>query len=244
MKAFELLTSLQEKYNKISENNKILKDGSDTSNLKKLKVEFTEIKSSYLGKEAELSKVKSEYEKINDEINANKKLMHDDEYNLYHNSGSDLKLIQKLEISIENLRKAISESENKGIDLLEAEEKLSSERQEIRNKLVQIKEDFDKLKQVSNDKVNSAKENLIKAQNEVEELKKQIPSDLLKIFEDISQRKTAAVASLQGGVCSGCKMKVSKITLDEISKGIKIVCCDNCGRILYINDSALSSYAK
>lgn len=244
MRAFELLTNLQEKYNKISEGNKILKDNSDTNYLKKLKAEFTEIKSGYLEKDAELNKIKSKYEKINDELNANRKLLHDTEYNLYHNSGSDLKLIQKHENSIENIKKLISESENKGIELLETEEKLSDERLKIRSRLEQIKEDFDKLKQANNDKIKLAKENLIKSQNEAEELKNQIPAELLKIFESILQRKAVAVASLEGGVCSGCKMGVSKITLDEISKGTRIVCCDNCGRILYINDNTMYPHTK
>ena len=46
------------------------------------------------------------------------------------------------------------------------------------------------------------------------------------------------MARLIDGQCSGCFMSLPSATLLELKEGNRIVECDNCGRILYIEENA------
>ena len=55
----------------------------------------------------------------------------------------------------------------------------------------------------------------------------------LEKYRQIKLHCTPPMAKLVNGQCSGCFMSLPSATLLEISKGERIVECDNCGRILY-----------
>lgn len=48
--------------------------------------------------------------------------------------------------------------------------------------------------------------------------------------------KFPIIVALRSGKCAGCHMKVSSAVDYEVKKGEQITTCDNCGRILYIED--------
>ena len=77
---------------------------------------------------------------------------------------------------------------------------------------------------------------MIKTEEGIEKIAHKIPKELLGKYNSIRDCKGVAVVKIQGGVCSGCKMKVSAMTIDSIYNGVEIVCCDNCRRILFWED--------
>lgn len=238
MSTMSILNELQLSYDDAKECSKIIKDGSYIYLLKKLKLEFNSKKEKYIEKDKSLQVIREEYENKCMEVVKNKKLIEDMEDKLYNGSGSDLKLIESLQKKIESSKQIIRDIENSSLELLEKEEKLSCEKESIRIELVSLKKNFESYKDVSSKKISKAKEGLEKAQGSIASLRKTIPEDILIRFDDIKSRKDTAVSKLQGGVCTGCKVKVSSITIDDINKGEKIVYCDNCGRIVHYNDMA------
>jgi len=72
-------------------------------------------------------------------------------------------------------------------------------------------------------------------ETERQALAAQIDDDLLDQFERLFNSKgDAAVVAVEHGVCTGCHMKVTTATAARVKAGKEIVSCENCGRILYL----------
>jgi uncharacterized protein len=72
-------------------------------------------------------------------------------------------------------------------------------------------------------------------ETEREALAAQIDADLLDQFERLFNSKgDAAVVAVEHGVCTGCHMKVTTATASRVKAGKEIVSCENCGRILFL----------
>jgi len=72
-------------------------------------------------------------------------------------------------------------------------------------------------------------------ETEREALAAQIDADLLDQFERLFNSKgDAAVVAVEHGVCTGCHMKVTTATASQVKAGKEIVSCENCGRILFL----------
>jgi predicted nucleic acid-binding Zn-ribbon protein len=61
--------------------------------------------------------------------------------------------------------------------------------------------------------------------------------ELLQLYNRLMKNKDAlAVAPLRDGKCEGCHMKVIASTAIKAQAGSEITQCENCGRILYLED--------
>lgn len=236
MNVTEILIELQNNYDKINECNKIIKDGSYISFLRKVKNEFDGKKKLYLEKEKEEEGLKVNYENSNDEIKVERDKFLQYEKKLYLEANSDLKLISSLEKSIENSKLKIKELEDISLGNMEIEEGITKEKDALKNELVILKENFSSYKKESNEKISKAKDELKNAEILIKNLECKVPKEILDQFMDIKETKNVGIAKLQGGVCSACRMKVSTMTMDSIKRGVEIVLCDNCGRILYYEE--------
>ncbi|WP_027625059.1 zinc ribbon domain-containing protein [Clostridium lundense] len=236
MDDIKLLLFLQEKYNKVEENNKILKDNSYIKILSKMKEDFNKLKKEYINGKSELENIRKKYKVLNEEIEELRKGVDEDEYILYNKCGNDLKMINTLQEEIESKNKKINEKEKEVMSMLEKEEKLSKEVSTAENILKKIKHEFNSYKGSVENKLHAAKEELKTYEKEMSSIRSKLPSDILEDFDYIKSQKKVAVALLQNGVCAGCKIKVSSLTIDELNKKSGIVHCDNCGRILWKED--------
>jgi predicted nucleic acid-binding Zn-ribbon protein len=67
-----------------------------------------------------------------------------------------------------------------------------------------------------------------------EALHPRIPREQLKLYEAISQKKGGtALSPVTGDFCAMCHMRVRPQMLNEIRDKLKVILCENCGRILY-----------
>lgn len=244
MSNIEIAYSLQRKLDLIKENKKVLKDGSHIYFLKKLKREFDHKKKEYISKKENLSIIKKSYEGISEKIKNTKKEIDENEFKLYNKVGSDLNAIDKLEKSIERSKQELKKLEDDAVELLEEEEKINSIIENLRLELVNVKNNFYDYKEKSSKKIDEADNNIKLFEKEIEKLKKDIPENMLYEIEKILKYNDTAVVKLVGAVCDGCKMKVSAMTIDSVNRGVEIVRCDNCGRILYYDSESLAKNVK
>jgi predicted nucleic acid-binding Zn-ribbon protein len=81
-------------------------------------------------------------------------------------------------------------------------------------------------------------------QGRLEDLKKQreafvaqLPPELAELYNRIALKKQGlALAVVTGEVCAACQMKLRPQLINEIRLGEQIVVCENCSRILYIEN--------
>lgn len=72
---------------------------------------------------------------------------------------------------------------------------------------------------------------------EREEIAAKIDEDLLDRFNRLFASKgDAAVVALEHDFCTGCHMKVTTATAMRVKGGREIVSCEQCGRILYLQE--------
>jgi len=65
-------------------------------------------------------------------------------------------------------------------------------------------------------------------------LMNQVPPDLLKRYEFIRQRRNGSpLAEVVEGVCQGCHMNILPQQFIDLQKGLEIIQCPHCQRILY-----------
>lgn len=235
---------LQHNLDLIKENKKVLKDGSHIYFLKKLKKEFDDKKKEYILKRETIKTIKDRYEDISEKIKSQKKEIDGNEFKLYNKVGSDLNAIDKLEKSIEKGKQELKKLEDDAVELLEEEEKINLAVENLRQELINVKNNFYDYKAKSSKQIEEADNNIKLFQKEIENIKKNIPKQIMDEIEKMLKYNNSAVVKLVGNVCDGCKMRVSAMTMDSICRGVEIVHCDNCGRILYYKGEPLMKNGK
>lgn len=241
MKNLNLLIQLQNLYIQLENSNKVLKDGSDIYFLKKLKDEFEENKKAYKSKEEQLENIKREYKEISLKIKKENKNIDEKEYTLYNETKNNIKLIERLESDIEKSKSRIKYLENLGIELIEKDEKISTEKESLREELKIIKVNFDEYKKTSSEKINKAKTEIDSCERSIKSLRDSIERNALQEFDKMRKVKKIAIVPVENGVCTGCRVRVSSVILDKIRKQENVVYCNNCGRMIYNPDSKKSS---
>ncbi len=232
MSNMKLLYELQNSYNNVEENIKIIKDGSHLYLLRKMKKEFGECKDKYNEKIKTINALKDDYAETSRELKEFRDKIDKDEYALYNNSSNDMKAINALQKSIKNNKAKHKIVEDTAIEHLEKEEKLNIDIENLKTELINVKNNFYSYKKDTSEKIEKAKINLEAANRNIEKLQKSISEEYLRAFYSKYEHKKNAVVKLTNGICGGCKMKVSAMTLDQITRKDKILYCDNCGRIL------------
>jgi hypothetical protein len=228
----KLLYELQNCYCSVEKNKRIVKDGSHLYLLKKMKKEFEQCRNDYNEKIKCLGDLKTEYISISMELKEIKAKIDKDEYDLYNKFSSDVKSINALQSKIKTGKLNLKLVEDKAIELLDTEEKLKLDIENLKMELINVKNNFYSYKKDASEKIETAKQDLTEINEKIDELKKIIPQEYIDIFYQKYNKNKNVVVKLSNGICHGCKMKVSAMTLDEIITKDKIVYCDNCGRIL------------
>lgn len=237
MDLFKMLLELQEKRENIKKCVVVLKDRKNIVILKNMKSEFETIKTEYNEKKKLLKDLNLQYERLSNESSEAKDECKQLESRLYERAGSDLKLIQNLQNKINITKSKLKELEEKAFKILEEEEKQDKMVKQLKSTLIGIKNKHTALKDECSCTINNARKEYEEAKEKSVELEKNIPSDLLQKFNIIFKEKGTGAAVLRSDVCRGCGMKVSSLTIDSIKKKDSIVYCDNCGRIVYCNNS-------
>ena len=233
MNLIKNLFMLQDCYNKISKYNSVLKDEERLNMLKGIKEKYENAKVDYKNNINSLKALERELLSLESKLNLNNKELERLEHELYNESGSDLKQIE----SIEEKKEAIKESNdeiNQNIDKSKTHvRELKISILKYRKYIQKLKDDFIKEKKEFSHSIDEAKKKLPAKLKERDQLSGKIPPAILKNFEYLIKNKDNAVSELRDGICLGCRMMVSSMTIDELNKGKDIVYCDNCGRILY-----------
>ena len=110
------------------------------------------------------------------------------------------------------------------------------QQREIRVRAAKTKQEFDQLKKEYDVEFKQDTATLKEMRARTEQESGKIEPDLLEKYRTIKQHCTPPMAKLIDGQCSGCFMSLPSATLLELKNGERIVECDNCGRIIYIEE--------
>jgi predicted nucleic acid-binding Zn-ribbon protein len=92
--------------------------------------------------------------------------------------------------------------------------------------------------------VAELQQELAELEEKRKKVRKVVPAALLKRYEFIRQRRnSSAIAPVHEGVCLGCHMNILPQQFIDLQKGLEILQCPHCQRILYWADEVLETGA-
>lgn len=155
---------------------------------------------------------------------------------LYGGEISNPKELSSIQAEIDGLRRRKAHIEDQLLDVLEAREKAEAELGENTSLVSSLEAEIaDATARRDAASVEIATE---LAENEAQRksLAAQFPEEIHELYDDLRAKKNGVgVAALAGGVCRGCMVAISPVSLDAIKRSSQpIVRCENCRRLLVI----------
>jgi hypothetical protein len=136
---------------------------------------------------------------------------------------------------IENLEKRIEEAELKGVELLEKEEKLTTDVSRFEEQLSQIEQLLNKNEFDLQQRLNQSDAEHKVLMSERSNIIPTIDRRLLSNYERIRKGKDGiALAEIENYTCNACYATIPAQTVVEARKMDKLVSCEVCGRILIV----------
>ena len=139
---------------------------------------------------------------------------------------------------IRTLMREISESEEEGLGLVEQADKIEKERAELAGLIEQADKEFEEYDANVQKELAEAQERL----DGLEADRKQrmgapVRPDVLEIYSKLLEaREGQAIALLEDRICQGCYVNVPSNIYVKLARGVDLVRCPSCGRILYLAD--------
>jgi hypothetical protein len=144
------------------------------------------------------------------------------------------KEFRAMEIEIANVLSKIREHEDQELVLMEDVEKARVNVDERRKELA-AEEEAVNLDVADLDERMAGIEAEVSAMDTRRgEVLADVPEEMLARYERILARRDRALVPVEGGICSGCHMKLPPSVAQNILKQEDLVSCDHCGRLLYI----------
>jgi predicted nucleic acid-binding Zn-ribbon protein len=138
-----------------------------------------------------------------------------------------LKEIEESQVKIDTIEEAII-TEMLAADDVEEEIKAALHRQGLEE------ESFKKEKSVLDEKMKETEAKFAALNKDREALLPRIPREQVRLYEALYQKKGgSALSPVTGDFCAMCHMRVRPQMLNEIRDKVKVILCENCGRILY-----------
>lgn len=152
---------------------------------------------------------------------------------LYDGSITNVKEINSSSMKLESLKEKVSQAEDDILTLMEKQDELRA-----------------KLEKMSADLNNKAEDyrrkhgTLLANQQKVRQLIAQIPlarqklldkldAEIWRRYMDMKKRHNDPLARVEKSTCMGCRVGITFNELRMLKQGEELVCCGNCGRMLY-----------
>lgn len=188
--------------------------------------------------ESEIAVMQDRLEAIRDEADRLDKLLVAAAAEIEANPPATAEDADKRAESVQKLVDSLSRYEQELQKLRKDSETKDRQQKEIRVRAAKTKIEYDQLKQVYDTEFKKDSAQLQKLRADIEKEAAKVEPKLLERYRSIKQHCTPPMARLIDGQCSGCFMSLPSATLLELKEGNRIVECDNCGRILYIEENA------
>lgn len=129
---------------------------------------------------------------------------------------------------------AISESETRILELMDAVQAARRESEEAERELARVEGDLRERRQALGIREEELAKEGARADAERAGLAAAIEASVLVRYERILERRRPAIALVQNGVCMGCRVGVPPQRIVEVIAGQDLVACGSCRRILVL----------
>ncbi len=155
----------------------------------------------------------------------------------YGGTISDPKELASLEKKIEELQRRKGKLEDTLLELYDNSEQQAAKVEQQRETVERLAKELEAT--VGNCECVSAELEAVigDAQQQRTAVVEKLDEKLLVDYENIREKSGGlAVVAVSGRLCTGCRVSISVMLLEELEKGKKLVRCENCRRILHYGE--------
>ncbi len=155
------------------------------------------------------------------------------EKKLYDGSIRNPKELANLQADVKLLKAKRSQLEDKVLELMDQIERGEGAVKAKSAVVETLKTSWQREQQRMSAEIDQLKGVMANLQNERQQAAVRIPTDTLDFYQRLRQQKRQAVAKVEQGMCSGCRITLSIIEAQR-TRGDSLVQCSSCGRILFL----------
>jgi len=156
----------------------------------------------------------------------------------YRDQSLDVKTNEQykaLLAEIQFAEKEISETEDKILELMVNADSRSAEVKAAQAELKEETAEIEKEKEQARQRTAEDEKLLAEWRGKRDQLRTGIDEDLLRQYERVSKFRGTGIAEVRDQKCMGCQVMLRPQTYNDIRSGNKIMYCDSCQRVLYVN---------
>ena len=153
---------------------------------------------------------------------------------LYSGSITNPKELASLQHEVEGFKNKRDSLEEKALDIMEQVEEATDELVGLRQQLEEVEGSWRQEQQQLADEIEELKTSLSKLEKEKQQALAGIDTETADCYRRLRQKKGQSVARVEQGICRGCGISLSTAELQRV-KGDRLIMCNSCGRILFID---------
>ena len=159
--------------------------------------------------------------------------IHELEERIYSGEIKTVRELSSLQSKQDNLKNILEKTDNNALELMLELDKLQKSLNLKKKMILSMKKEYNEKRLKIKQELDKINEEIIHLSTKAQELERQIPIDLMNKYRKIEKTKPLPVSKLVDGKCSGCRMDVSVMVAQEVSRHVRVIFCESCGRILF-----------
>ena len=149
------------------------------------------------------------------------------------NKASATNEFNSLKIQIAKLEEEKSSAEGNLLLIIEKIEEIENQVVDINERSTHAKQQLEEVRSVVGEEIEEYQQQIQSLEEPLQQAREVTDPELLEIFDRLfSGIGTSVVVEIEGSTCGGCHMNLSQQVVEQTNKGITVVCCPICSRIL------------
>lgn len=158
------------------------------------------------------------------------------EKRLYQGTVQNPKELEDLQRDVESLKRRRSELEDRALEAMEALEQAQQAFADAERELQEAEERSRAEQEELRGRRAGLEAEIVTLEPQRSQQASGIDERLLRLYDHLSAtRQGRAVAKVEGGACSGCRISLPMNLLQRARSGNELVQCSSCERILYVS---------
>lgn len=155
------------------------------------------------------------------------------EEKLYGGKVANPKELTSLQQDVEALKRRRRQVEDRALEIMERREQAAATVASRADELAKLEKSWRAEQQKLEREAEALAIQLRSLERRFEEFWRDLDAGLTSLYEKLKRQKGNAVASVEQGICHGCRISLSQAQLQQVRTG-SLIQCGNCGRVLYL----------
>ncbi len=157
----------------------------------------------------------------------------DAEESLYSGRTTSPKELASLKQEVDSFKLRCGQLEDRTLGLMEQVEAMEAGVSNLKTELGDLETEWRREQKRLVSEVEKLKATIAEFEDKRKLLLAEIDSSVVRTYQDLKRQKRGAVAKVEQGICTGCRISLSVSELQRARSG-SLIQCSSCGRILFL----------